>query len=337
MAIKSACLLPGKTMSLIIPVYCGGQNLIRCIESVSVLKPSFKEIIVVADGDDKAAKAVEPFGATVITLPVNKGPAHARNIGAVAATGDILVFLDADITVSSGTIETIPDLFEKYPAISALFGSYDDDPFEKNLVSQYRNLLHHFVHQAGNRDASTFWAGCGAVLRDVFLEVGGFDADAYPHPCIEDIELGYRLKRAGHRIALIKELQVKHLKKWELAAMMRTDFFCRALPWTRLLLKERQFINDLNLKISARISVACSLLIAVSLAAELVRPFMMIASVLLGIILVGFNLQLYRFFAKKRGLVFMFTSIFLHWCYYLISGIAFGWGWFEWRTERLKL
>ena len=68
-----------------------------------------------------------------------------------------------------------------------------------NFVSQYKNLFHHFVHQDASGTATSFWAGCGAIRRDIFLRLGGFNT-AYKRPSIEDIELGYRLTRAGHRI-----------------------------------------------------------------------------------------------------------------------------------------
>ena len=64
------------------------------------------------------------------------------------------------------------------------------------MVSQYRNLLHHFVHQHGHAEASTFWAGCGAIRRAAFDAVGGFDAARFPRPSIEDIELGLSAPRA---------------------------------------------------------------------------------------------------------------------------------------------
>ena len=51
--------------------------------------------------------------------------------------------------------------------VETLFGSYDDDPPAPGLVSRYKNLLHHHVHQNGRPDASTFWAGCGAIRRGV--------------------------------------------------------------------------------------------------------------------------------------------------------------------------
>ena len=62
----------------------------------------------------------------------------------------------------------------------------------ENFLSQYKNLLHHFVHQGSSSDATTFWAGCAAVDRKVFVDIGGFDAARYDQPSIEDIEMGYR-------------------------------------------------------------------------------------------------------------------------------------------------
>ena len=67
----------------------------------------------------------------------------------------------------------------------------------KIFLSQYKNLVHHFYHHRGKREASTFWSGCGAVRKQAFLDAGGFDVERYTRPSIEDIELGYRLIKAG--------------------------------------------------------------------------------------------------------------------------------------------
>jgi GT2 family glycosyltransferase len=135
-----------------------------------------------------------------------------------------------------------------------VFGSYDDQPRDKGLVSQYRNLLHHYVHQTANCDASTFWAGCGAVRRSVFTEVGGFHENFRPICSIDDIELGYRLRRAGHRILLDKDLQGTHLKRWTLWSVISTDITHRAIPWARLVIESKNAPNDLNLKITPTLS-----------------------------------------------------------------------------------
>jgi hypothetical protein len=119
--------------------------------------------------------------------------------------------------------------------------------------------MHCFVHQTGHEQASTFWSGCGAMRRDVFLAHSGFD-ESYARPAIEDIELGYRLYQAGHRMALDKNLRVKHLKKWTFWNLLKTDILDRGIPWTELILRDRNMPNDLNLQLSQRISVALAFL-----------------------------------------------------------------------------
>jgi hypothetical protein len=71
-------------------------------------------------------------------------------------------------------------LFEAEPDLAAVFGLYDAAPAALRVISQYRNLLHHFVHQNGNPQASTFSAGCGAIRRSVFEQIGGFDEKRFP-------------------------------------------------------------------------------------------------------------------------------------------------------------
>ncbi len=182
------------------------------------------------------------------------GPAVARNCGARAARGEFIAFIDADVVVRPTTLRQLSDCL--HSGCDATFGSYDLQPAAANLVSQFKNLSHHFVHQAAKRDASTFWAGCGAIRSDVFARLHGFCED-YRRPCIEDIELGVRMKRAGYQIRLSPDIQVTHLKRWTLASCIAADFFDRALPWTQLILDSKNMPDDLNLKHSQRL---CGLL-----------------------------------------------------------------------------
>jgi hypothetical protein len=145
--------------------------------------------------------------------------------------------------------------FVRDPEVDAVMGSYDRSPQAPNFISQYRNLMHCFVHHNSNREAMTFWAGCGGIRRQVFLDFGGFDEN-YRSPAIEDIELGYRLAKANRKLVLSPGIQVKHLKRWSLRNVIKTDFFYRALPWSELTLRSGSMPNDLNLRISQRISVA---------------------------------------------------------------------------------
>jgi glycosyltransferase involved in cell wall biosynthesis len=311
------------TLSVIIPVYNGGENFRRCLSTVTKAIPPADEIIVIADGDtDGSAQLAETFGLQVLRTPTRKGPASARNLGAHMAQGEILFFIDADVTILPDAIGQVKTLLGIQTNWAAVFGSYDDEPAENNFLSQYKNLLHHYVHQISNEEASTFWAGCGAIRRNIFMELGGFD-ESYKKPCIEDIELGYRMKRAGCHIRLFKTLQVKHLKRWGIISLIKSDFLDRALPWTELILRDGRFVNDLNLRFSSRLSVMLTYCLLLALVGGLWWPgfFAVACGLILSLLIL--NAPVYRFFKQKQGVWFMIRTLPWHWFYYFYSGLAF--------------
>jgi glycosyltransferase involved in cell wall biosynthesis len=324
-------------MSVVIPVYNGGPAFRRCLDSLAQWLPRTVEVIVVVDGQDVDSVATaERFGARVLQLPENCGPAYARNVGASQAQGEILFFIDADVTIHPSTIAAIDLMFEHHTDIDALIGSYDDAPGSANFLSQYRNLLHHYTHQQACSEASTFWGACGAIRRDVFLAMGGFNT-AYRDPCIEDIELGYRLKAAGHRIYLSRYIQVKHLKRWTIKNLLKADLFYRAIPWTELIWRDRALKNDLNLDYTSRFSIIATYSLVLALGITLVMPGAMAAVALCALILVILNWPVYRFFGQKRGLWFALRTIPWHWLYYGYSGLGFilGTARYWWNRDRI--
>ena len=209
------------------------------------------------------------------------------------------------------------------PELAACFGSYDDQPSAPNFLSQYRNLLHHYVHQQGKIDASTFWSGCGAIRREIFLAMGGFNEHLYERPSIEDIELGYRLQAAGHRVQLEKLLQVKHMKQWTPRQMLITDVRDRALPWTRLILQGGGVPNDLNLNISQRLSTVAAFAGLVGLGFALFSRWSWLLVFLAMLLLVWLNGSFYQFLWHKRGLSFTLLALPWHWLYFIYSGATF--------------
>jgi GT2 family glycosyltransferase len=254
--------LSSRDISVIIPAFNSPEHLDAALQALSLSSVPPGEVIVVDDcSEDGTAGVAERWGATIYRTRTRSGPAHARNIGALHSRGALLLFLDADVCVHSDTIELIVAEFESRPGIDAVIGSYDEEPGPPDILSQYRNLLHSFVHRNSRRTSATFWAGCGAIRRDVFLTHGGFD-ETYLKPAVEDIELGMRLSRAGRRISLVPSIQVKHLKEWKFLRLMETDILRRGIPWTRLILRERSMPSDLNLKWEHRISVSLSCLLA---------------------------------------------------------------------------
>ena len=237
------------------PVRNNPRELRLCLNRLFASTYSHYEVIVVDDAStDETAQVAAELGALVLHLGSRRGPAGARNRGAELARGEYPVLPGLRCLRLPDTLQELNDTFARDPDLDAVFGSYDTQPTARNVLSQYKNLFHHFVHQDSHEQATTFWSGCGAIRRSVFLKMGGFSA-SYKRPSIEDIELGRRLHKAGHRIMLNKRIQVTHLKRWTLWSIVKTDVLDRGIPWTELMLREGSMPNDLNLKVSQRISV----------------------------------------------------------------------------------
>lgn len=249
----------------------------------------------------------KPDTVAVLAEPAGAGPAAARNLGAAGCEADVLVFVDSDVEVHPEALALIERRFAADPDLAALFGAYDDDPADPALTSRYRNLLHHHVHTESAGEAETFWAGLGAVRRERFETVGGFDADLFPEPSVEDIELGMRLRRDGARIVLDPQIRGRHLKRWTPASMIRTDFGRRGVPWARLLLREGSDSTALNLDWRRRASAATSLVLLGSLLAR--RPRLATAALTANLVL---DRDLYALFARRGGARLLLAGIGLH-------------------------
>jgi glycosyltransferase involved in cell wall biosynthesis len=315
-------------ISIIVPVYNNPRDLPECLSSIVASSLPDSEIIVVDDAStDETPSVAAGMGVRVLKLEKNSGPGGARNYGARHAQGDILFFVDADVVIARGAIDRVKEIFEANPDLAAVFGSFDSRPRAQDIVSLYWNLRHHFVHQNGSSKASTFWAGCGAIRRRAFEEMGGFDEKRFPYPSIEDIEIGYRLRRGGHKILLDRSLQGTHLKKWTLRSVVLTDITRRAIPWSRLILETGVAPDDLNLKGGQRASFVLVVLGCLFLGLSLLRIEMLGLSAAALLAVVVLNRNLYGFFLRQRGFLFAAACIPLHLLYYLSSGLSYLYVW----------
>ena len=333
---------PSPRLSVVVPFHRNLSQLRQCLAAVraaaaAVTSGEVVEVIVVADGavDDPATVAAEA-GARVLAIAGPRGPAVARNRGVDLASGDTVVFVDTDVVVHERALESMAAVFVSRPDVGALFGAYDETPADPGFLSQCRNLAHSFIHQRGRPEAETFWAGLGAVRRDVFLAVGGFD-ERFPRPSVEDIDLGYRIHGAGYRIILDATIQGTHLKRWTLRSSVITDIRDRGIPWTQLMHRYGGMRDDLNLTFAYRLCVVLAYVTVAALIGAIWIPALLAAAALcLGAIWV-LDRRYYRFFRSRRGLGFTLRWFPLHVLHHLCNGVSFGVGTTLWLGTRAGL
>jgi GT2 family glycosyltransferase len=320
-------------VSVVVPVRNDAAGLRACLTALRAEAPF--EVVVVDDAsaDDTAAVA-EAAGVRVVrsVSATPSGAGAARNRGAREARGDVLFFVDADVVVAPGAVARVARTLTARPELSALFGSYDARPTAPGVVSQYRNLLHHWVHQQGNPDAFTFWAGCGAIRRAVFQAMGGF-VERGDAATLEDVELGYRLRAAGHRVLLDKGLLCTHLKRWTLATMLHADVWYRAFPWGHLLLTRGAPDASLSLQRGQRPSLALVALALALLPVAVVAPAALagVVAALAGVAVL--NRRFYAFLRRERGLAFALAAFPLHILYFACGGVGLVWAWLKLRLS----
>jgi glycosyltransferase involved in cell wall biosynthesis len=282
-------------LSVIVPATDDPATIDRCRRAIAAADEAPDELLVVE------------------TAP-GEGAAHARNAGALAATGNVLVFVDADVAVHSDAFVRIRRAFERAPGLTALFGSYDDSPSAPGVVSVFRNLLHHHVHQSEKTPAQTFWSGLGAIRRPVFEALEGFDTVMPAPSSVEDIELGMRVVAAGGQIELDHNLRCTHMKPWTFASMLRTDLVRRGAPWVGLLVAERRVPASLNLRWRHRVSAACWVMAVVSLARR--RWLALLAALSVPMWL---NRSFYRLLRRRHGDGYASMGFVLHGIHHLTA------------------
>lgn len=322
-------------LSVIVPAHNAAHHLkitLTALEASDIPRRAWELIVVDDASTDETVAMASEFADTIVRLSGSPhGPAYARNRGAEVSRGDILVFVDADVTVHNNALGLIANCLASQENVASVFGSYDSRPSAPGTVSRYRNLLHHYVHHQQAGDAQTFWAGLGAIRRSVFEDAGRFDEFHYTRPQIEDIEFGRRIRRLGYRIQLRPDIQGTHRKQWTLWDVIRTDFSHRGVPWMWLMLKEGKSGARDTLNVNKRERICTALVgLAVLLAgtAAVTRSLIPLGlaggAVAASIVL---NRRLYLFLARTGGVFFALASLLLHLMYYLSNGFSAVTGW----------
>ena len=306
-------------------------TLAPCLRAVLAALPPGAEVIVVDDGStDGSYEIARGFPVRRVRLAETRGAAHARNVGIAYARAPLCFFLDSDIVVRPDTLALALRIMTEDPGLAGLFGSYGPETPHLNIFSQYKNLIHHYTHQTSSDYPGTFCSGFGAIRKNVFRQLGGFDG--YRRR-LEDIELGYRLYLAGYRVRLVKEMQVTHLKRYTLLSLVKSDLLGRAVPWTELMLRYKIFRFDLNLKPHNALSAIVALGLLFALPAAFLVEACCLALPLLLICFFWLNRKFFDFVLETGGLSLMLSVIALSWLTYLLSVLGAAIGAFQWARK----
>jgi GT2 family glycosyltransferase len=196
--------------SVVVPVFNGAATLGACLQALAqqTLPRASYEVIVVDDGstDDSAAIAAR-HGAQVFRQ-ANTGAAAARNRGAAAATGEILLFTDADCEPQPDWIESMLAPFAD-PDVVGVKGAYRTR--QRSVVARFAQAEYEEKYaRLAERDRIDFVdTYAAAYRRAVYHQAGGFDI-AFPRATVEDQELSYRLAAAGHKLVFVPQAVVYH-------------------------------------------------------------------------------------------------------------------------------
>ncbi len=231
-------------ISVVIPAYNAASTLGACLQAIRGSGYSDYEVVVVDDAStDQTPQVAERYGCRVLRLSQNVGTAEAKNIGAREARGDVILFTDADIVQQPDTLGLIvEDLADA--TLAGVVGLLGTSLKYNNLSSQFKNLWMHYTYKRlavsynAKQGVGLFFTSLAAIRREVFSQMGGFDAHYRGASVTEDIEFGQRLMSAGHRIIVDARLEVEHLKHYTLGGLLRTDLE-RAFGLTKTWLRKK--------------------------------------------------------------------------------------------------
>ncbi len=314
-------------ISIIIPTRDRHDSLRLCLASIKQSNFCGFEVIVVDDGSKQnCTNVAKEFGYHAIRLNESRGAWHARNKGAEMAEGDILVFIDDDMMVQPNTLPRIQCLFSQnhYAAISGVCGLKSDN---KHLITRYKNLWMFYSYIRSPRDFDWFICGLGAIKREVFFELQGFDYRFFTRKGGGDLEFGRRLKEAGKRILLDTELQVEHLQRYTFLGLLCNDFK-RSRGWFQLAVQKKMISSVIrklriaNIYPAFIISIPVSFILLFSLIFSYFSKVFLIIAIFSALAYLIINYSQFRFFQKEEGTVFLWKTIPLGWVDHLISGLG---------------
>ncbi|MBN2381612.1 glycosyltransferase [bacterium] len=211
-------------LTLAVPCYNGAEYIPLLVQSLASQRGFLDQVIFIDDGSNDNSR--DHIGSCsdieVHSHARNLGLAEARNTALLAATGDVILFIDCDTTLPPGCIEVIRRLYQVYPEATGIGGS----ALEINHLLPADRYRSEFLRQSFGPNVvfpvSMLWGVCSSYRRKALLRMGGFDPRFRTNA--EDVELGLRLTGRGARLLYHPGLYVHHHKQDSCASVQATAY-----------------------------------------------------------------------------------------------------------------
>ena len=255
-------------ISVIIPAYNAENVITSCLLSLQKQSLDNKcfEVLVVDDGStDRTIQKTQSMGVRVICQS-NSGPASARNRGAIEASGEILVFTDADCELERDFLQNICRPIQENSNIAGVQGRYLTK--QKEIIARFAQYEIEERYQIYEKKSYIRMIGtyAAAYRKDVFLDNGMFDT-SFPIASGEDFAFSGKLASQGYKMIFVPEAICYHQHPDTLSGYFKQKYF-RAY-WRNLLYKNNSniMIKDDYTPQMLKLQVGLTLLIPVFLLA----------------------------------------------------------------------
>ena len=304
-------------ISVIIALYNAENVIGRCLESVYASSYTDYDVIVVDDcSTDNSCEVAGTFPCKLLRLDKNSGPAHARNVGVKHSRGGILFFIDSDTELDSRALGLINETFEDEKGIVAIVGLPRKKSLSKGLAPEFNALKNHYTLALANKYSDYFSSQVGAVRRETFLAVGGFNT-RFKGADIEDIEFGMRLPKG--KTVIHKEVLVGHHFPGFLSIARK--YFRRSIILSKVV-RENKRMCGAHASLMRTLLTIIALISFVSAFAPLFNPKFIVAPVSLFFMFLIGNSRLFFFIWREKGFLFMLVSVFYEYVFSVIIGIG---------------
>jgi glycosyltransferase involved in cell wall biosynthesis len=325
-------------ISVIIPARNAARTLPKLLDSLGHSSLMPREIIVVDDASVDATLAIcQQYQVRIIQQIERVGPARARNIGAAAASSDILVFLDADVMVMPHTLAQIAQAFRIQPDLIGLSGVYAKIPANEGYFPRYKAALTHFWFRDCERFES-FETACAAISKVIFDRLGGFD-ERYRGADVEDYEFGYRLGQLGP-IRLDNRIEVAHHFPGFLKNAV--NYYQRTRLWATLFWSRRRFDSAATSRreglgqIGGGLSIVC---LVGTLVLGPIWPVLAwisaLGGLLAGLLFGSINARFFRFLWQEGGWRLGLYGSAVHALNSVVISLAVGHSWLSYLGSRI--